>query len=87
MKLAATLPKVSALNIMYSMRSELAAVWGRSMATRHELVKELQDWCQRAETSGIDELRKFALQLRTYALVSDGRSPATASRKPRCAPR
>lgn len=66
-KLAEMLPKLRASQTMYSMRSELAAVWGRSMATRDQLVRQLQDWCQRAEASGIDELQKFSRKLRSYA--------------------
>jgi stearoyl-CoA desaturase (delta-9 desaturase) len=85
-KLAETLPNVRALHVMYSMRSELVDVWERSMATRQQLVKQLQDWCQRAEASGVDELQKFARRLRTYALVSEHRLAATASRKPDSAP-
>ena len=66
---------------MYTMRSELAAVWERSVATRHQLVEQLQDWCQRAEASGIDELQKFARELRSYASLSPARLPATAHEK------
>jgi stearoyl-CoA desaturase (delta-9 desaturase) len=82
-KLAETLLSVRALRIMYSMRSELADVWGRSMATPPQLVKQLQDWCQRAEASGVEELQRFSRQLCTYALLSEPRLPARASRKPR----
>jgi stearoyl-CoA desaturase (delta-9 desaturase) len=81
MRIAATLPKVRALQTMYTMRAELAAVWGRSMATRHQLVEQLQDWCQRAEASGIDELQKFARELRSYASLSPARLPAAAHEK------
>jgi stearoyl-CoA desaturase (delta-9 desaturase) len=49
------------------MRRELAAVWGRSTATREQLVKQLQDWCQRAEASGIRSLAEISQQLRRYA--------------------
>ena len=80
-KLAEMLPKLRALHTMYSMRPELAAVWGRSMAARDQLVKQLQDWCQRAEASGIDELQKFSRKLRSYASRSESRLPATAHRK------
>jgi stearoyl-CoA desaturase (Delta-9 desaturase) len=66
-KLLAALPKSGALQTMYAMRQELAAVWGRSTATREQLVKELQDWCQRAEASGIRALAEFSRQLRSYA--------------------
>ncbi len=66
-KLSLTLPKSGTLQTMYAMRHELAAVWGRSTATREQLVKQLQDWCQRAEASGIRSLAEFSQQLRRYA--------------------
>ena len=52
---------------MLAMRRELAALWGRSMASREQLVKQLQDWCQRAESSGIGPLVAFSQRLRCYA--------------------
>jgi len=66
-KLSAVLPKSGTLQTMYAMRRELAAVWSRSTATREQLVKQLQDWCQRAEASGIHSLAEFSQQLRRYA--------------------
>jgi hypothetical protein len=65
-RLAELLPKSNALRTMYSMRFELASIWGRSMATRDQLVAQLQEWCQRAESSGIDELQEFSRTLRSY---------------------
>jgi stearoyl-CoA desaturase (delta-9 desaturase) len=49
------------------MRQELAALWNRSSATREQLVTQLQDWCHRAEESGIGPLRDFSMRLRCYA--------------------
>jgi len=66
-RLAEVLPKSQALQTMYSMRRDLAAVWGRSTASREQLVKQLQDWCRRAETSGIGPLVEFSQRLRSYA--------------------
>ena len=66
-KLAELLPKSHVLQTMYAMRRELAAVWGRSTATREQLVAQLQDWCRRAETSEIKPLAEFSRQLRSYA--------------------
>jgi stearoyl-CoA desaturase (delta-9 desaturase) len=66
-RLAELLPKSHVLQTMYAMRRELAAVWGRSMATREQLVAQLQDWCRRAETSEIGPLADFSRQLRCYA--------------------
>jgi stearoyl-CoA desaturase (Delta-9 desaturase) len=66
-RLAELLPKSRALQIMVSMRRELAALWGRSTASREQLVKQLQDWCRRAEASGIGPLVEFSERLRSYA--------------------
>ncbi|MGA8055321.1 MAG: transposase, partial [Burkholderiales bacterium] len=52
---------------VYSMRQELEALWSRSSASREQLVKQLQDWCQRAEESGVAALRDFSVRLRSYA--------------------
>ena len=66
-RLAEVLPKAGALQTMYTMRHQLAALWGRSTATSEQLVKQLQDWCRRAEASGIAPLAEFSQRLRTYA--------------------
>jgi stearoyl-CoA desaturase (Delta-9 desaturase) len=66
-RLAELLPKSHVLQTMVAMRHELAAVWGRSVATREQLLAQLQDWCRRAETSEIKPLADFSRQLRSYA--------------------
>jgi stearoyl-CoA desaturase (delta-9 desaturase) len=65
--LAQVLAKCKALETAYAMRRELAALWERSSASRAELVSHLQDWCRRAEESGIAPLREFSIRLRSYA--------------------
>lgn len=55
------------LHIAYTLRQELAAIWQRSTATKEQLVKELEDWCHRAENSGIEALQQFSMRLRCYA--------------------
>ena len=54
------------LTTVYTMRDELAAVWQRSTASKDQLVHQLEDWCRRAEASGIDALEAFARRLRSY---------------------
>jgi stearoyl-CoA desaturase (delta-9 desaturase) len=66
-KLDQVLPKSRVLLTMVTMRRELAATWGRSAATRDQLVKQLQDWCQCAEASGFRPLAEFSRRLRQYA--------------------
>ena len=56
-----------ALQTMHEMRVELGSIWGRSNSTREQLLHQLQDWCVRAEASGIHALRDFAQRLRSYA--------------------
>ena len=56
-----------ALLTMIAMRSELSSLWERSMASRDQLLNKLQDWCRRAETSGIQPLAEFSRRLRSYA--------------------
>ncbi|MDB5825398.1 MAG: acyl-CoA desaturase [Herminiimonas sp.] len=56
-----------ALKTMHDMRIELAALWERSHFSSDQLVHQLQDWCVRAEASGIKALQDFSYRLRTYA--------------------
>ncbi|MBB3255423.1 stearoyl-CoA desaturase (delta-9 desaturase) [Paraburkholderia bannensis] len=49
------------------LRNELAQIWERSSASREQLLAQLQDWCHRAEQSGIKALQEFASRLRRYA--------------------
>ncbi|HEY8101179.1 MAG TPA: fatty acid desaturase [Burkholderiaceae bacterium] len=56
-----------ALQTMHEMRVELGAIWDRSHATREQLLQQLQEWCARAEASGIKGLQDFSLRLRSYA--------------------
>jgi len=57
----------SVLATIYTMRDELAQLWQRSTASKEQLVKQLEDWCHRAEASGIEALQQFSRQLRCYA--------------------
>jgi stearoyl-CoA desaturase (delta-9 desaturase) len=55
------------LQTAYTLRQELAVVWQNSTATKEQLVKQLEDWCHRAENSGIAALQEFSQRLRCYA--------------------
>lgn len=61
------LDKSERLQTLYRMRQELAAIWCRSTASREQLLEQLQAWCKRAETSGIQSLQDFSVRLRRYA--------------------
>ncbi len=66
-KLAEALARSERLSTVYAMRRELAALWERSNASREQLLKQLQEWCGRAEASGIRQLEEFSMRLRCYA--------------------
>jgi stearoyl-CoA desaturase (delta-9 desaturase) len=55
------------LQTVYTMRTELFALIARSNASREQLLLQLEDWCKRAEESGIAALQDFSRQLRSYA--------------------
>jgi stearoyl-CoA desaturase (Delta-9 desaturase) len=63
------LARGGALATAYRMRGELSALWERTNATREQLVLDLQDWCRRAEASGIRQLADLSLRLRRYAVA------------------
>jgi stearoyl-CoA desaturase (delta-9 desaturase) len=65
--LSAVLVHSNALKTMHDMRIELGLIWERSTVSREQLVHQLQDWCTRAEASGIHLLQEFSLKLRSYA--------------------
>jgi stearoyl-CoA desaturase (delta-9 desaturase) len=56
-----------ALATVVTMRDELAALWARSSDSREQLLKQLQDWCHKAESSGVAPLVEFSHRLRRYA--------------------
>jgi stearoyl-CoA desaturase (delta-9 desaturase) len=62
-----TLEKVAGqaklVHTVYSMRQELSELWSRSSASTDQLLKQLCDWRERAESSGIAALREFSRRL------------------------
>jgi len=67
-QLAVVIGDSKALVTVVSMREELAAIWARSTATHEQLLKQLHEWIERAEQSGIQQLQDFSLRLRRYAI-------------------
>ena len=59
--------KSATLKTIVKMRDELSEVWIKSAASKEQLIEQLEDWCKRAETSGIIALQEFSHRLRRYA--------------------
>ncbi len=68
-KLAEALKKSRPLDTVLSMRHELGTLWDRSNASKEQLLRQLQDWCRRAEASGVAPLVDFSQRLRSYAVA------------------
>ncbi|MDE3010146.1 MAG: fatty acid desaturase [Pseudomonadota bacterium] len=64
--LGALLEQSAALRTVYQMRQELVSVWTRTNASREQLLRQLEDWCVRAEQSDIAGLKRFSRRLRCY---------------------
>jgi stearoyl-CoA desaturase (delta-9 desaturase) len=65
--IAEALKNSKSLATALAMRDDLTAIWARSSASREQLLKQLQDWCHRAEASGVAPLVAFSRRLRSYA--------------------
>ena len=55
------------VDTMVRMREELRQLWLNTNASRAQLALDLQQWCLRAEQSGVVALRDFSVQLRAVA--------------------
>ncbi len=66
-RMEAAVAKSATLAKIVAMRAELAALWERSTESSEQLLARLQDWCHRAEASGIAPLAAFSHRLRRYA--------------------
>jgi stearoyl-CoA desaturase (delta-9 desaturase) len=66
-KMSEALSESKVLDTVCTMRQDLAALWQRSNDSTEQLVRRLEDWCSRAEASGITPLQEFSRRLRSYA--------------------
>jgi len=63
------LARSQTLETVYRFREQLRDLWERNAVSQDALLKSLQDWCQRAEATGIQALETFARNLRGYSLA------------------
>jgi stearoyl-CoA desaturase (delta-9 desaturase) len=55
-----------ALRTVHEYRQQLVAVWEHANVSNELLVRQLREWCARAEASGIEALQEFSARLRGY---------------------
>lgn len=65
-RLARLLDDNSALRTVHEYRQQLLALWEQANVSNDRLVRQLKEWCSRAESSGIDALHDFSANLRGY---------------------
>lgn len=54
------------LEVVYSFRQRLQAIYEQRSESREALLRLIQEWCQQAETTGIQALQDYARILRGY---------------------
>jgi stearoyl-CoA desaturase (delta-9 desaturase) len=65
-RLATVLENFHSLSVIYQFRIKLQDIWGLSTASQKELIEALQEWCQQAEATGIETLKRFSRHLKMY---------------------
>ncbi len=66
--LSQLLERSQSLRTVFQYQQQLRQIWERTATNQEALLAALQDWCRRAEASGIQSLQDFARNLRGYAL-------------------
>jgi stearoyl-CoA desaturase (Delta-9 desaturase) len=64
------LARYEVLRAVVEFRESLQQAWNGMSASQSGAVQHLRDWCVRAEASGIQALREFAVRLRDYSGAS-----------------
>lgn len=65
-RLARLLENNAALRTVHEYRQQLLDLWNQANVSNEGLVRQLKEWCNRAEASGIDALHDFSANLRGY---------------------
>lgn len=65
-RLQALLERYEQLRVVYNYRQSLQNIWLKTASSQKELIEALQQWCKQAEESGLDVLRQFAQQIKSY---------------------
>ncbi|MCB0339454.1 MAG: transposase, partial [Bdellovibrionales bacterium] len=69
-KLSQVLKKNSMLSMMYQLEKGLLALWDGASGSPEQLADQLEQWCRKAEASGVAAMERFSKRLRSYALAS-----------------
>jgi fatty-acid desaturase len=62
------LAQSKAIKVIYEKRLALQQIWLKTSTNSQEMLEAIKQWVQEADASGIQSLRDFAEQLKTYSL-------------------
>ena len=68
LRIQSMLEHSQALKVIYEKRLALQQIWVKTSANGHDMLAAIKEWVHEAEASGIQSLRDFAHQLKTYSL-------------------
>jgi fatty-acid desaturase len=66
------------IGTIYEFRQRLQAIWAKRGGNAEEMLAALKQWCVDAEETGIQALKDFVADLRTYAMPNSTPRTATA---------
>ena len=67
-RIARIVDNIPVLATIYEMRVELQAVWSKRGGNSEELLIAFREWCSTAEATGIQALREFVEELKSYSV-------------------
>ncbi len=67
-RISALLAQSQALKVIYEKHIALQQIWLKTSNNGHDMLEAIRQWIYEAEVSGIQSLREFAEQLKTYSL-------------------
>ncbi len=56
------------LKVIYDLHEELNSLWAKRTGSGEELLSAFKRWCARAEATGVEVLRSFVADLKTYSV-------------------
>ncbi|WP_411390811.1 delta-9 fatty acid desaturase DesA [Pseudomonas sp. MPB23] len=68
LRIQSMLEHSQALKVIYEKRLALQHIWLKTSTNGHDMLAAIKEWIHEAEASGIQSLRDFAHQLKTYSL-------------------
>lgn len=60
--------KYDSIKTVCDFREQLQSIWGNNSLSREEILEMFSSWCNRAESSGIDELKDFVNKIKSISL-------------------